>query len=150
DPDCMKDFVFVPLEASNDFAHTQGGVAVFSALDLSFVNSDVLYVNDDNHAGWVAIDPSNGMDLWASRTELSGTGVQGLFKYQIDWSQVRPGGGYIFYGGAGPAGPLRNRTGDQLAINGMQGGVFNKGQGGSTSDGSILFLTNSDRGSRDG
>jgi hypothetical protein len=81
---------------------------------------------------------------------LKQTNVQGLFKYQIDWTQVRPNGGYIFYGGAGPVKPLLNRNNQQLAIPGMQGGVFNKGQGGTTSDGSILFITNSDHGSRDG
>jgi hypothetical protein len=159
DPDCItrdgESFVFVPLEDPRVFEDStfdqgsEAGVAVFRASNLSFVNFDVLYVNDDKHAGWVAIDPSNGVELWASRTELASrrelerTGLQGVFKYAIDWSQVVPGGGFIFFGGAGPAVPLKNRQGDLLRIKGMQGGVFD-------TTGSVLYLSNSDSDSADG
>jgi hypothetical protein len=137
DPDCANGFIFVPLEATGHFDTTQGAVAVFNASDLSFVNWDVLYVNEDNHAGWVAIDPADGVSLWTSQTDISQGSVRGKFYlYTIDWSHVVPGGGLIFRS-AGLVGPYRNRFGTPLSIKGMQGGVFN-------TDGKILFVTNSD------
>lgn len=147
DPDCMNGFVFVPIEvitASGGVLPRPGAIAVYRASDLSFVNWDELYVNSDNHGGWVALDPSNGVDLWSSSAALNGTGTQGLFKYAIDWNALLPGGGFIFWGGAGPAPhPMLNRLGQQLAIVDMQGGVFD-------TLGTALYLTNSGRASADG
>jgi hypothetical protein len=144
DPDCKNGFVFVPLEATGHFATTQAAVAVFDS-QVQFVNWGVLYVNDDNHAGWVAIDPAgSGSDLWTSRTDMSRGDNRGRFyRYTIDWSQVVPGGGSIFLDGAGKVGRYRNRFGAPLAIKGMQGGAFDI-------RGDILFVTNSDRESPDG
>jgi hypothetical protein len=148
DPDCIihdgQAFVFVPLEAAGNRA--EAAIAVYSASDLGFVNADVLYVNDDHHAGWVAIDPSNGFELWTSCGNLSDRKCQGqgILIYAIDWSQVVPGGGFIFFCCAGPPSvTLTNRKNDQLNIKGMQGGVFD-------SAGDVLYLSNSDRCSMDG
>jgi len=143
DPDYAKSFVFVPLEAKGHFDTTMGAVAVFRASDLSFVNWDVFYINDDNHAGWVAIDPADGVSLWTSRSDISQT-IAGIFYvYTIDWSQVFRGGGFVFFRDARIVGPYQNRFGTPLRIKGMQGGVFN-------TTGEILFVTNSDRCGRDG
>jgi hypothetical protein len=166
DPDCIihdgEGFVFVPLEScnpqgsdpSNIICRARIGVAiqpdpkvaVFRASDLSFVNSDFLYVNADKHAGWLAIDPSNGIELWTSCGNLPEQDCQGqgLLTYTIDWSQVVPDGGFIFFAGAGPPPiTLTNARNEPLTIAGMQGGVFD-------STGDVLYFSNSDRCSNDG
>jgi hypothetical protein len=150
DPDCINGFVFVPLEDSRFNYASPPVVAVYRASDLAFVNYGILYMNDDNHAGWVAIDPSSGgAELWASRGNLSHTGTQGIFIYGIDWTQVDPDHypgfvhpGYVF-ADAKAAVPLKNRKGHQLSIKTMQGGVFDL-------TGRVLYLSNSDDKSADG
>ena len=139
DPDCMNGFVFVPIEGIGHVETSPAAVAVFNASDLSFVNWDVLYINEDHHGPWVAIDPADGVSLWSS-----GTGnVHGKFYvYTIDWSQVVPRGSFIF-ASAGVVGPYRNRFGASLRISGLQGGAFN-------TSGTVLFVTNSGHDSPDG
>lgn len=147
DPDCIGGFIFVPLEHKS--YSEPAAVAVFRASDLSFVTYDCLYANDDNHAGWLAFDPSNG-EMWTSRTELCGGdyfcisihscpgGIQGMFKYAVDWTKVVPDGRF-FLPGAGPTVVLKDRRGEPLFVKGMQGGVFD-------TSGEVFYLANSDRG----
>jgi hypothetical protein len=140
DPDCISDFVFVPLEADDG---RDPVVAVYRASDLQFINYGILYAND-GHAGWVAIDPTNGIELWTSKVNLSRTGAQGVLIYTIDWSQVASNGvpGEVV-NSPEPAPKLLNRKGEQLWIKDMQGGVFD-------TTGEVLYLSNSDDSSADG
>jgi hypothetical protein len=143
DLDCINDWLFVPLEHESCTGTTcdrPGVVAVYRASDLAFVNWDYLSLNSDKHAGWVAIDPSNGNELWTSNTEIHSR--QDIVKYRIDWSRV-PDIRYYFLAGIGPAVEMKNQRETPLSIKGLQGGVFD-------TTGRALYLANSDRDSVDG
>lgn len=132
DPNTGTEYVFVPLEAPG-FAKIPR-VAVFRASDMRFVNWDVMFISIDRHSGWVALDPTNGEDLWTSGATLPSGGVQ---IYRIFWPNIESG--LFFFGGGGfgtrPGPVLKNKIGKPLNISILQGGVF-------SADGTLLFLTN--------
>jgi hypothetical protein len=122
DPDYYAGYVFVPFEHNDDDSQKQKAlIGVFRASDLAFVDwMDMLAFQ--TKAGWVAIDPVEGI-LYTSHDRLvAGTP---LLRYQVDLSKIENDIPHDFLT---PTSPIAVLDANGSPVSGtfkyMQGGVF--------------------------
>ena len=133
-------YLFIPLEAESGSNNQKPLLAVYRASNLSYVGSARL--PRQTKAGWVAINPSNGL-LYTSNNNI-GRGNQ-LIAYRVDFSALRANKVVVNYQNMKN---LFDESGNVVTLKKyMQGGAF-------SDDGKHLFLVNgrasSDTHSRDG